>query len=457
MSFRWLSIFVLLFSALHANATAFTVGPGADYAAIGPAINAALQTAGQHEIRIAQGEFTASSNITLPTGFSLRISGGWNSGFTSQVSNPGLSIWRADPSQPVITCVISGDGVLELANLRITGGDVSNDNAPAGGISASLSQEGQLRLSGLSIDQNLGRSTAGLFVQATDASHLDVSGVSLRANRSTATSTQVSGIGGRLSLSANASAAISNTDISANQDAAGASTTFGAGLDVTALQSAQLSMNNIRIVDHTLNASTSGGSGLYLSAGGNSVISLARLQLQNNRALSATQGFRDQASMVVSENATFALSDSLITNGSGRGMTLSANTTGLSKIVNATIAANASAGLVFESNFGSGNHLLMNSILHGNGFGSNLSVAVTRLNTIGGDLGAANPQFVSATDFRLQAQSAAINAGVNSTALATVSALDLVGNPRIAAGVVDIGAYEFQNDVFFSNGFEGGL
>lgn len=457
MSFRWLAIFVLQFSALHANATVFTVGPGADYAAIGPAVSAALQTAGQNEIRIAQGEFIASSNITVPTGFSLRISGGWNSGFTSQVSNPLLSIWRADPGQPVIGCAISGDGVLELANLRITGGDVTNDNAPAGGISASLSQEGQLRLSGLSIDQNLGRRVAGLFVQATDASHLDVSGVSLAANRSTATSTQVFGIGGRLSLSGSASAAISNTTISANQDALGASATFGAGLDISALQSAQLSMNNVRIIDHTLNAGTSGGSGLYFTAGGNSVISIARLQLQNNRALSATQGFRDQAGVVVSENATFSFSDSLITNGSGRGMTLSANTTGLSKIVNTTIAANASAGLVFESNFGSGNHLLMNSILHGNGSGSSLSVGVTRLSTIGADLGAANPQFVSATDFRLQNISPAINAGVNSTALATVSAIDLLGNPRIAAGVVDIGAYEFGSEVIFSNGFEGGL
>jgi hypothetical protein len=57
-----------------------------------------------------------------------------------------------------------------------------------------------------------------------------------------------------------------------------------------------------------------------------------------------------------------------------------------------------------------------------------------------------DPLFVNlaAGDFHLQPGSPCVNAGLNASAL---SSTDLDGNPRIVGGIVDMGAYEFQDSV----------
>ena len=82
---------------------------------------------------------------------------------------------------------------------------------------------------------------------------------------------------------------------------------------------------------------------------------------------------------------------------------------------------------------------------------SNLYGVPTYINSLVGGVSAsnvinANPQFVSASDYRLQAGSPAINAGNNAFFNVTLlgKTTDLGGKPRIMQRNIDLGAYEFQ-------------
>ncbi len=62
-----------------------------------------------------------------------------------------------------------------------------------------------------------------------------------------------------------------------------------------------------------------------------------------------------------------------------------------------------------------------------------------------------DPGFSSATDFRLQANSAAVNSGANA-AFGGLASRDLAGVDRLIGSFVDRGAYESDNE--FRDGFE---
>ncbi len=130
------------------------------------------------------------------------------------------------------------------------------------------------------------------------------------------------------------------------------------------------------------------------------------------------------------------------------------------KIINCTIADNFSeydGGGVYDIDFfGSGattyfeNTVLYfnNALSNGNNYiGGSLrflysctSPDVPAQQDGGGNI-SSNPQFVSVSNFNLATNSPCLNVGTNMAWM--FGAKDLTGNPRISAGIVDMGAYEF--------------
>lgn len=123
---------------------------------------------------------------------------------------------------------------------------------------------------------------------------------------------------------------------------------------------------------------------------------------------------------------------------------------GFSTLVNCTITGNSLAPGHGGNGGGSYNDTLLNSIVYNNTapngsnyFSSGMNFCCTAPLPGGAGNFTNPPLFVNpvAGDFHLQSNSACINSGNNAYVTDT---LDLDGNPRIAGGTVDAGAYEYQ-------------
>jgi hypothetical protein len=127
---------------------------------------------------------------------------------------------------------------------------------------------------------------------------------------------------------------------------------------------------------------------------------------------------------------------------------------------NCTLAGNSATnrgggGYGFDSFHIHENCVLYNSIIYSNLAAISADCACTQYDSCLPDgengIGSGNinnpPQFVDAAagNFRLQPNSPCINAGNNSWLTNFPGSLDLDGQPRVAGGAVDMGAYEVQN------------
>lgn len=247
--------------------------------------------------------------------------------------------------------------------------------------------------------------------------------------------------GGGIGLYSNSDALLSNVTIRNNT-----AKTYGGGVSVWNPSASATGPSFTDVIIEGNNADENAGGMNVLD----SSIQMSRSIIRDNIA-AARAGLYLKA---LNGGSTFSvISNSLIANNiangiyGGGGITLF--TGAKAKIFNSTIVNNRHNGSITSSggilNYQSEVEIV-NSVLWGNDPSDSLinNAEITYSIISGGHTGEGNidayPVFISPTDFHLDDQSPAIDAGNNT---AVNSSLDLGGNRRINNGTVDMGAYEY--------------
>lgn len=86
------ALFACLLPASAAFGAVFTVGPGGSHATVQAALNTAVQTAGDDEVRIAVGTYPEALAALVLADERLDVSGGWNATFDARTEDPTLTV-----------------------------------------------------------------------------------------------------------------------------------------------------------------------------------------------------------------------------------------------------------------------------------------------------------------------------------------------------------------------------
>jgi hypothetical protein len=158
--------------------------------------------------------------------------------------------------------------------------------------------------------------------------------------------------------------------------------------------------------------------------------------VRNNRFHDNGAGTQGGAMVIGSGNNTEVYNN--LVYGNFRGITICCGTTIATneQILNNTVSNNTNEGVNAQDGTG---HLVQNNIFYANGVNEVYNAATTHSYNLTTD-----PRFVNTAggDFRLQANSSAIDAGAT---LSQVT-IDIISTPRPQGAAYDIGAYEFPTN-----------
>ncbi len=447
---------VVLFFPIPAVAQVFvlTVGPDGAYSTIQDAINAMGNDSTGH-IRIEQGRFYGPVIInSLHTNVDVVISGGWDSTFLDQTTDPSLTIIDGEGQHRPLYIAANG-GTVRIRNLTLDNGfattrgggisvipegdgavileDVVIENSVAegigirgGGLNALLDGQDSLEILDCDIRYNSADSSAGggpygggAFIRALEQSSVRVEGTAFHEN-SVAGSVQVWGAGLDMELLGFAEAVIEHSRI-----------TFNRGPEMT--------------MDEIL--------GFNLSVTDGAIADIRALEIRGNQLSSGTPvaGKVYQALFWAHSSGVIRLGDSLVAGGDAGGLRLSAWETSVLHSTNLTIADHPEIGIQAYRDSGAALSLY-NTIAFGNGTDLRETGApIDRdFNLIGIDPLFEDP---GCGFFWLGGPgSPAVDVGT-AVPPAGLGETDVDGGSRVVGPVVDIGAYELQAEIF-SDGFE---
>lgn len=438
---------------IPADAAIFTVGSGGTHTTVQEAIDAALAVPGSDEIRIATGTFFENLDIT-PTGSGniLEISGGWNATFAS----------RGD-----VRSVIDGGMSNRVANINLDTGDglvfenlkFQNGNAnPAAGLLVTQFGDSIVRISDCEISNNVAESdrseSGGLRVSVNEESTFSLLDSRIADNQSICTGTIDCREGGMgLQAAGNSEVTVSRNDFVNNSVTIGEGSAFAGGAYIGAYDSSVLIVEDNQFIDNSVTGTSNSGIGIGLALEGDGTKTARRNRVEGNIATAPFPENMVQLSIFQWGDQSGILSDSVIVKSNTKGVTASTSGDGNPNLylVNLTVADHASRGIQFNKFAAGGVADLSNSIAVDNGENASLGEGVTSSNNLlSGSAGFVN---ADSGNYTLSPSSVAINAGTNAPP-GGLGPTDFAGNDRISESTVDIGAYEFQSDVTFADGFE---
>lgn len=452
-----LALLILLAIGDPLAAALLTVGPGGTHATVQAAVDAAVATPEDDELRLRAGTFFELVDVgSSDFGGRLALSGGWDATYAVRDPTPGATAIDASSAGRPFTALSVTAGELALEGLAFRNGVTSVSSASGGGLSLWV-VDVTVTLVDCVLDSNLATLDDGAFsafgggarIGAGGSAEVRLTDVSFTGNRVFIDDTIGVPLGGGAYFGALGSARIlvRGGEVSGNLLEGGA-TRRGAGFAAWAYENGVIEMEDLVVTDNhadTVAAGTVQGHGVDLGSTDSGAITLARLAITDN-----WNGPGDTVSQVrmLPSGGVLRITDTLVARG-GAGVQ-AGSTLASAHLTNLTVTEHEAYGLdLFFGAPGAGT--VTNTIAWDNAGGDLLlsgNAATGSFNLVGVD-----PLFVDAGsgDYRLSALSDALDAGTAAPP-GGLGPFDFEHHARIAGTLPDQGAHE--RDALFADDFE---
>lgn len=445
----------LLLASFAADAAGgiYTVGPHGLYATIQDGINQAVADGGG-EVRVEQGLYFENLAIGLSGTTQLTISGGWNALFSYDNTywlDP-LTFVLPDSNTSLLYASTAVSARLTVSSIKFASAQLnSSENGATGAVEIVAQGNSAVTLSGVTIANNTTTQPApmkgaGLYGLLRDNALLSVTSSIIAGNRIIGNSgnANAQGAGVYLDLGGNAGASLTDNRIQDNRIDYSSGGCQGAGVYVNLTSSDGYFADGNRLSGNTLGDCARRNASASYFYGNQTADIVSGIQIRHARWIGNPTGAGSGVDQVVFDlhaDSRAGLYNSLIVGGDARGLYVNGADQSVVNISNTTIADNASVGLEIF-----GDVVAYNVISWANG--TNFYQDPNAFSLINNCLFDVDPLFVSvaANNYRLRAGSPGIDAGYSSSKVTIDTDLD--GLNRLQGGAIDIGAYEYGDDIF---------